>query len=169
MSKPNTTSTTKSVPDKVAKATEDLRDAASVLRDAVSELHNDEDEAWERYRGEIDDALAHMDAQLDVSTAQIKAARAETREDLADALHQAAEAPRELLEQLRVQSHLGAMDARDRVQSLMDDVTGLGKHLETVVDSVLNDSKKTVKDLTNDANEAIAHLRKGLRDLPSLF
>ena len=50
----------------------------------------------------------------------------------------------------------------------MDDVTGLGKHLETVVDSVLNDSKKTVKDLTSDANEAIAHLRTS-RDLPRLF
>ncbi len=166
MNKSNTTSTTKSVPDKVAKATEDLRGAATTLRDAVYELHTDEDEAWDRYRREIDDALAHMDAQLDVSTAQIKAARAETREDLADALHQAAEAPREILEQLRVQTHLGAMDARDRTQALLDDVTGLGAHVEAMVDTVLNDTKTTVKDLARDVNDVITHLRTRLRDLP---
>ena len=70
MNKTNTTSTTKSVPDKVAKATEDLRAPRASCVTRSPELHSDEDEAWERYRGEIDDALADMDAQLDVSTAR---------------------------------------------------------------------------------------------------
>ena len=91
------------MPADIAKADAGLRKAAKQLGDAVAELRASEDKAWKDYSDDVHEALLHMNAQLEVATAQVKAAHSETRDDLADALHQAAGARKGIVDQFRVQ------------------------------------------------------------------
>jgi gas vesicle protein len=151
------------MPTDIAKADAGLRKAAKQLGDAVAELRASEDKAWKDYSDDVHEALLHLNAQLEVATAQVKAAHSETREDLADALHQAAGARKGIVDQLRVQTRLGMMEARDRSQEAIDNVNAIGRRLESVIDAVRHDTKKAWDDLYRDTTDTISHLREAIQ------
>ena len=151
------------MPADIAKADAGLRKAAKQLGDAVAELRASEDKAWKDYSDDVHEALLHLNAQLEVATAQVKAAHSETREDLAEALHQAAGARKGIVDQFRVQTRLGMMEARDRSQEAIDNVNVIGRKLESVIDAVRHDTKKAWDDLYRDTTETISHLREAIQ------
>ena len=151
------------LPEEIASAEASLREAAKQLEDAVAELRSSEDKAWKVYSDDVHEALLHMNAQLEVATAQVKAAHSETREDLADALHQAARARKGIIGQLRVQTRLEVMEARDRSQEAIENVNQIGRRLESVIESVRDDTKNTWSRLYHDTTETISHLREALQ------
>jgi hypothetical protein len=151
------------MPADIAKADAGLRKAAKQLGDAVAELRASEDKAWKDYSDDVHEALLHMNAQLEVATAQVKAAHSETRDDLADALHQAAGARKGIVDQFRVQTRLGMMDARDRSQEAIDNVNVIGRKLESIIDAVRHDTKKAWDDLYRDTTDTISHLRDAIQ------
>ena len=153
------------LPDEIASADASLREAAKQLGAAVAELRSSEDKAWKEYSDDVHEALLHMNAQLEVATAQVKAAHSETREDLVDALHQAASVRYGIIDQLRVQTHLGLMEARERSHDAMDDLNQVGRRLEAVIESVRNDTRKTWSDLFHDTTATISHLRTAVQAL----
>jgi len=151
------------MPADIAKADAGLRKAAQQLGDAVAELRVSEDQAWKDYSANVHEALLHLNAQLEVATAQVKAAHSETREDLVDALHQAAGARKGIVDQFRVQTRLGMMEARDRSQEAIDNVNVIGRKLESIIEAVRHDTKKAWDDLYRDTTDTISHLREAIQ------
>ncbi len=151
------------MPADIAKADAGLRKAAQQLGDAVAELRASEDKAWKDYSDDVHEALLHLNAQLEVATAQVKAAHSETREDLVEALHQAADARKGIVDQFRIQTRLGMMEARDRSQEAIDNVNVIGRKLESIIDAVRHDTKKAWGDLHRHTTNVISPLRSAIQ------
>lgn len=150
------------IPEALDAAGEGLRQAASAFQKSLAEYKTSRDEALKRYSEEVDAALAHMNVGMEVATAQLKASRAETREELADALRQADESRKALTDQVKVQAHLGLMEARERSEGMTDRLGEIAHRIDAVLSSVRDDSTKAFKDLWSDTGEAIGNLRQAL-------
>jgi hypothetical protein len=151
------------LPEGVAAADLNLRTAAKLLGDAVAELHESENEAWRTYSADVADSVARVNAELEMSLAQVKAAGSDNRADLAEALREADEARRTFLDNLLLQTHLATMNAQDRTKQVTDTVNVIGERIERMVGMVLEESATTVKDLAGDVGELIANLRRAMR------
>lgn len=150
------------MPEGLASANQGLRDAAATLRASLADYKSSRDDALKHYSEDVDAALSHMNVGIDVANAQLTAARAQTREDLATALHQADESRKALADQVKVQAHLGAMEARERSEEVAKGLSDVGHRLEAALQAVRDDTTKAWNDLWSDTTEAIGHLRRAL-------
>jgi hypothetical protein len=150
------------LPGPVAAANRNLRSAADVLSDAVSELHESENAAWRAYSASVADAIARMNAELSVSMAQLKAAESEGGPGLIDALREADEARRAVADNVRVQAHLAAMDVQDRTRKANEGLEIIGERIEQMATLVRDASTSTAKGLASDASELFGLLRHAI-------
>lgn len=151
------------LPEAIATADLNLRAAAKLLADAVAELHESENEAWRAYSAEVADSVARVNAELEMSLAQVKAAGSDNRADLAEALREVDEARRTFLDNLRVQAHLATLEAQDRTKQVTESFNGMGERIERMVGMVLEESATTVKDLAGDVGDLIGNMRRAVR------
>ena len=122
--------------DGLAEAKAALQRAASALHEANRELHEHEDEAWLEYASEADAAVARMEAELEMSAAKLRAERAGSTAELRAALDEAATTWRSRADEIRVQTHLGEMDARDAGLVALDRLEAAGHRLATFTDTI---------------------------------
>lgn len=151
------------LPGPVTTANRKLRSAADLLADAVTELHESENQAWREYSASVADAIARMNAELSVSMAQLKAAQSDGGPGLADALREADGARRAVADNVRVQAHLAALDVQDRTKQATDGLEIIGERIEQMATLVRNASTSTVKGLASEASDLFALLRHTIR------
>lgn len=114
----------------LAAADVDLRNAMSRLRAALGTFDDAEDAAWTTYARTVDRAIVHLEAELNVSEAELGVSQALDIDDLRATLERARASWVAMGEDLRLQAHLAQLDARDRIddassglQRLLGDLT----------------------------------------------
>lgn len=152
-----------SLPGPVTAANRKLRSAADLFAEAVKDLHESENQAWREYSANVADAVAKMNAELSVSMAQLKAAQSEGGPGLVDALREADEARRAVVDNVRVQARLAAMDMEDRTKQATDGLEIIGERLDQMATLVREASSSAVKGLASDAAELFNLLRHAIR------
>lgn len=95
---------------------------AAALRKTLDELDHIHREAWQKESEAARKAIAGLQADLALATAEAQAERAETREELHRALTELVDAWRARIDDLQVQQRLAELDARDVVDRLRHDV-----------------------------------------------
>lgn len=95
---------------------------AAALRKTLDELDHIHREAWRKESAAARKAIAGLQADLALATAEAHAERAASREELNQALGALVDAWRARLDDLQVQGRLAEMDARDAVDRLRHDV-----------------------------------------------
>ena len=152
-----------SLPGPVTTASRKLRSAADLLADAVTDLHESENQAWREYSASVADSIARMNAELSVSMAQLKATQSDGGPGLADALREADEARRAVADNVRVQAHLAAMDMQDRTKKATEGLEVIGERIDQMATMVRDASTATVKGLASEASELFTLLRHAIR------
>ena len=151
------------LPGPVTAANSKLRSAADMLADAVTDLHESENQAWREYSASVADAIARMNAELSVSMAQLKAAQADGGPGLVEALRDADEARRAVADNVRVQAHLAALDVQDRTKQATDGLEVIGERIDQMATLVRDASTSTVRGLAADASDLFGLLRHAIR------
>ena len=144
---------------KVSRTAEAVHDASGDLRDAVSALHEARDEAWKRYAAEVQEATIRFDAAMDLAAARLRAERAESREELADDLRDLASTWRGWADELRVQAHLGGMEARQFGSGAVDRLTEVGNRLGDLAASLGHAAGDSLSELRERATMAVDEAR----------
>ena len=96
---------------------------AAALRKTLDELDQIQRKAWQQESIAARKALAALQADLALATAEAEAERAASREDLSRALTELVDVWRGWIDDLRVQGRLAEMDARDALDALRRDAT----------------------------------------------
>ena len=96
---------------------------AAALRKTLDELDQIQRKAWQQESIAARKALAALQADLALATAEAEAERAASKEDLSRALTELVEVWRGWIDDLRVQGRLAEMDARDALDALRRDAT----------------------------------------------
>ncbi len=125
-----------------------VESASEALRTALEELHQAEDEAWRRYAADLEEATLRLDATLAVASSRLRAEKADTHEELEDALEELATTWRSRADEIRVQTHLGDLDARDAGLHLLSDLDAAGHRIT-----------ETLAALRDDANHSVGSIR----------
>lgn len=94
---------------------------AAALRKTLDELDHIHRTAWQKESAAARKAIAGLQADLALATAEAQAERAATREELDHALSELTDAWRARVDDLHVQGRLAEMDARDAVDRLRHD------------------------------------------------
>jgi len=149
----------------VSGRTEDVETASVALRHAIKELHEADDAAWKRYATDLDHATLRFDAALAMAAASLRAERSASKPDLHNALDSVARTWRGRADQLRLQTHLGEMDARDATEHVTDDLEAAGHQVTMVMDTLKTDAGQTIETLRSAAGRAIDGLSLALQDL----
>lgn len=151
----------------VSRSTEDAETASSALRAAIRELHQADDEAWQHYATAVEAATLRFDAMLGMAAAKLRAERATSQHALEDVLEDVATSWRARADEIRVQTHLGEMDARDAGLHTLDDLEraehGLRRALvllRTGVGSSLASMRTEVRRALDEANVTVQELRR---------
>ncbi len=153
----------KDLPRPITDANRRLKSAADVLAGAVADLHESESQAWREYSANVADSISRMNAELAVSMAQLKAAQAEGGPGLADALREADEARRAVVDNVRVQARLAAMEIEDRTKQATDGLEIIGERMEQMTTLVRDASTTALKGLVSEATDLFALLRHSIR------
>ena len=95
---------------------------AAALRKTLDELEEIHREAWQKESAAAKKAIAALQADLALATADAKAERAQTRADLNKALSELVEAWRTRIDDLHVQGKLAEMDTRDALERVRESV-----------------------------------------------
>jgi hypothetical protein len=103
-------------PDRLVAAHDDLRSSMAHLRAALGEFDRAEHDAWTDYARTVDRAIVHLEAELEVSGAQLAVLQATTSDDLAATVHRARTSVSAITDEARVQAHLADLEVRDRVE-----------------------------------------------------
>lgn len=149
----------------VSHRTEAVESATTALREAISELHQTDDEAWKRYAADLEDATLRLDAALGVASARLRSERAGSKEELQAALEEAAASWRARADEIRVQTHLGEMEARDAGLHALDDLERAGRRISAVTTSLRDDAGESLTALRGNARHALDELGQVLHDL----
>lgn len=96
---------------------------AAALRKTLDELDQIQREAWQQESIAARKALAALQADLALATAEAEAERAASKEELSRALTELVDVWRGWIDDLRVQGRLAEMDARDALDVLRRDAT----------------------------------------------
>lgn len=131
----------------VSSSTDVLETATIALRRAVADLHRDEDEAWQRYAADLERATLRLDAQLGMASARLRAERAASKPEIHDVLTEVAEGWRARADEIRVQTHLGEMNARDAGLRGLDDLDQATQRVSELATSVLDDVGESLSSL----------------------
>lgn len=94
---------------------------AAALRKTLDDLDHIQRDAWRKESKAARKAIAALQADLALATAEAQAERAASREDLHHALSGLVEAWRARVDDLHIQGRLAEMDARDAVDRLRHD------------------------------------------------
>lgn len=94
---------------------------AAALRKTLDELDQIQRDAWRHESAAARKAIAALQADLALATAEAEAERAATKEQLSDTLSELVDAWRGLVDDLQVQGHLAEMDVRDAIDRLRTD------------------------------------------------
>jgi hypothetical protein len=108
---------------------------AAALRKTLDELDHIHRDAWKQESAAARTAIAGLQADLALATAEAEAEQAASKEDLSKALTELVDAWRGVIDDLQVRGHLAEMDLRDAVERLRGDAT---KPLQQVRLAVLN-------------------------------
>jgi hypothetical protein len=142
----------------LAQADADLRSAMARVRRALGEFDAAEHEAWTTYAVTVDRALVHLEAELNVSQAQLGVRQATTSDDLKATMDRARTSWSAMNDDLRLQAHLGELDARDKV----DQATGV---LHQAVEAVGQRAAHDLEAVRREADKAVGALRHALGGL----
>ena len=151
--------------DELRAARADFKRASGSLQGALRRLHENEDEAWRDYAADVDDTIARMEADLAISEARLRADRAETKQELEQALDEVTLAWRQRADEIRVQTKLGEMDARDHGLVALADLEAAGHRLATLVETVRHDATEWTSALRTHAGELIGDVRGAVAGL----
>jgi hypothetical protein len=158
------------VRDEVADRAGAVESASVALRAALDDLHQVEDEAWRRYASELEEATLRLDAALSVASSRLRAEKADTPEELEDALEELATTWRSRADEIRVQTHLGVLDARDAGLHVLDDLDAAGHRITETLTAVRSDAehsfsslRERVQHTIDDVGRAVQDFGRGLR------
>ena len=147
--------------------TDSMESASVALREAVGELHQAEDDAWRRYARDVEHATLGLDSALGMASARLRAERAATKKEIGHALQTAAQTWRARADEVRVQTHLGEMEARDQGLHALADLELAGHRITEVINSVRADTGESLTALRASAQHGIDELGRVLHDLGS--
>lgn len=151
--------------EQVSDRTEDVESASAALRRAIAELHDADDVAWKRYASDIHHATLRFDAAVAMAAANLRAERAASKPELEDALEAVATSWRARADEIRVQTHLGEMDARDAGLHAVEDLEEAGRHVAEVLSTLRTDAGASLAGLRTAAGRAIDGVSLALQDL----
>lgn len=147
----------------------DLRSAATRVRELVASYEREQDAAWQAYAHSIDRALVHLEIELEVSAAHLAVLRAESADDLSRTLERARTSWSALGDELRLQAHLGELDARDVVGATYEragqDLAHAGAAIQSTLDALVHLPATAAHDLAPVRERAaggVAQLRSAL-------
>lgn len=147
-----------------------VESASGALRAALDELHQAEDEAWRRYAAELEEATLRLDAALSVASSRLRAEKADSHEELEGALEELATTWRSRADEIRVQTHLGDLDARDAGLHVLDDLDAAGHRITDTLAAVRSDAghsfgalRERVQHTIDDVGRAVQDFGRGLR------
>lgn len=147
-------------PDAAALAVADgqLRTAMAHVRASLGTFDEAEHDAWATYARTVDRALVHLEAELNVSEAELGVRQADNPDELRATLDRARESWLAIGDDLRLQAHLAQLDARDRI----DEATS---GLQRLIGDL---SRRAAHDLDAARHEAGRVLGELLRAVPGL-
>jgi hypothetical protein len=158
------------VRDEVADRAGAVESASVALRAALDDLHQVEDDAWRRYAAELEEATLRLDAALSVASSRLRAEKADSPAELEDALEELATTWRSRADEIRVQTHLGALDARDAGLHVLDDLEAAGHRISETLTAVRSDAehsftsmRERVQHTIDDVGRAVQDFGRGLR------
>src|SRR4051812_13861352 len=143
----------------------EVRTASTYLRAALDDLHTSEDVAWRSYADEVDRALVHLDVELQVAAARLRAERAESRDELSVALHEAAESWRSRRDDARVQARLLEMERRDAGRSAVEELHRARTEVERALSGLSHDLGATLQEARQATVSAIGRVAGAVRHL----
>lgn len=149
----------------VSTRTEAVEHASEALRHAVAELHQADDVAWQRYADHLERATLRFDAAIAMAAATLRAERAAAKPDLVDALEAVTRQWRARADEIRVQTHLGELDARDAGHHALADLEAAGHRLADVLATVRGEAGASLTGLRSAAGKAIDGVALALQDL----
>jgi len=138
-----------------------LARTGTALRHCLDEVPAADDAAWAAYSEAADDAITHLQVDLILAGARLKAERATDHDQVRDAITAASRLARQRLGALRVRAHLGVLD----VGSLAERAVG---ELELVAHGLRDRSRRlhavtgSVEDARRTAADAIHGARRAL-------
>lgn len=106
-----------------------LARAGTALRHCLEEVHTADDAAWAAYSEAADAAIAHLQAELVLAGARLNAERAADHDEVRDAAFAASHVARQWLDDLRVQAHLGRMEAGSAADRAVEDLEHVARGL----------------------------------------
>jgi hypothetical protein len=145
--------------DRLASAHGELRVAMADVRGALGEFDRVEHEAWAAYARTVDRAIVHLEAELEMSTAQLAVLQATSSDDLAATVRRAGTSLAAMTDEARVQRHLAELEVRDHV----DHATSA---LHRTIEGVTSQAGHDLEVLRTEAGRAldgIRHAFGGLR------
>ncbi len=154
---------------RVASAHAQMQDASAVLREAVAGLHESEDQAWRRYGAEADRAMALMEVELSGAEAQLRVEQAKSRSQLSTALQQVTDSWRARTDELRLQSGLGAMEARDSGRRALDDFDHANQGVLAMIEELREDRSVPLSTLQGLTRSVVNEVRTALRGVTDAF
>jgi hypothetical protein len=149
----------------VAQRTETVEQASAALRRALQELREADDAAWKRYATEVEHATLRFDAALGIAAATLRAERAASKPELADALDSVVRSWRARADELRLQAHLGEMEAHDAGLHAVDVLEAAGDQVASVLVTVRDDTGQSLDALRTAGGRAIDGLGRALQNL----
>ena len=150
--------------DEVSASTGAVESASAALRSAVAEMHRSEDKAWQRYAAELEQATLRLDAQLGMASARLRADRAASKPEIRDVLTQVAETWRARADEIRIQTQLGKMDARDAGLHRLEDLDHATHRVSELATSVLDDVSESIGSLRSRVTAVLDDIGQRARD-----
>lgn len=143
----------------------EVRAAATALRAALAELHESEDEAWRRYAESTDWALVHLDAEMQVAAAQLRAERAHNREELGAALHEVSTTWRARLDDVFVQARLAEMESEDAGHHAIEELVAARHQVESILEHLGSDLTTSFQEARNATLGAVRRVARAVRQI----
>lgn len=152
----------------VAALVEDARE----VRAAATVFEGSAAEAEQRYADEVATTLAEMELDLSIARAALDAQLADSTEELHRSVQDAADAGRTWLDELKVQSGLARMEARDRagimvrrIDQSSNAVRRAGSRVMDAVEGDLGEMRQIALDGIGEVRRALADTAGALRGL----
>jgi hypothetical protein len=147
----------------VARSSAEAEAATATLREAVRELRRSDDEAWQRYAVDLEEATRRFDTTVGLATTRLRAERAASKEELGTILDDVLETWRTRADELRVRAHVGQMNVRDLTEETVAELDEAGRRLTTVVTRLRSDMGESLGTLRDEARTALDDVADILR------
>jgi len=139
----------------VARTGVEAGEATSALRNAIRELHKSDDAAWRRYAIDLDDATRRFDTSLGLAAARLRAEQAASKVEIKNAIDEVAGSWRSLADEIRVQAHIGTMDAKDRGAETVSDLERASHRMGALLLRLRDEVGESIGHMRDEAKEAL--------------